>query len=143
MILGMLPTALNKGDGSEFRAPMAIAVIGGVISSTLLSLVVVPVFYIAIENSKERLRRLRERIASFLGRKAAALPLRPGPQRGDRGGSTEVPGSDPGGPGSNPSPSQGPTQDVLRSTPGGPASNPRRSCIQPREVLRPTPGRRG
>lgn len=57
MILGMLPTAISKGDGSEFRAPMAIAVIGGVISSTLLSLVVVPVCYLAIENAKARLRR--------------------------------------------------------------------------------------
>jgi hydrophobic/amphiphilic exporter-1 (mainly G- bacteria), HAE1 family len=52
MILGMLPTAVSRGDGSEFRAPMAIAVIGGVISSTLLSLVVVPAFYLAIENAK-------------------------------------------------------------------------------------------
>ncbi len=52
MILGMLPTAISRGDGSEFRAPMAIAVIGGVISSTLLSLVVVPAFYLAIENAK-------------------------------------------------------------------------------------------
>ena len=52
MVLGMLPTAIGTGEGSEFRAPMAIAVIGGVISSTLLSLVVVPVFYIAIENIK-------------------------------------------------------------------------------------------
>jgi HAE1 family hydrophobic/amphiphilic exporter-1 len=56
MVLGMLPTALSNGDGSEFRAPMAIAVIGGVVSSTLLSLVVVPVFYLAIENAKDRLR---------------------------------------------------------------------------------------
>jgi hydrophobe/amphiphile efflux-1 (HAE1) family protein len=52
MVLGMMPTAIGKGEGSEFRAPMAIAVIGGVISSTLLSLVVVPVFYLAIENLK-------------------------------------------------------------------------------------------
>jgi hydrophobe/amphiphile efflux-1 (HAE1) family protein len=58
MILGMLPTATSNGEGSEFRAPMAIAVIGGVISSTLLSLVVVPAFYIAIENAKARLARL-------------------------------------------------------------------------------------
>lgn len=58
MILGMLPTAISNGEGSEFRAPMAIAVIGGVISSTLLSLVVVPAFYIAIENGKARLARL-------------------------------------------------------------------------------------
>ena len=52
MILGMLPTATSNGEGSEFRSPMAIAVIGGVISSTILSLVVVPVVYLAIENSK-------------------------------------------------------------------------------------------
>jgi hydrophobe/amphiphile efflux-1 (HAE1) family protein len=56
MVLGMLPTALSNGDGSEFRAPMSIAVIGGVISSTLLSLIVVPVVYLAIERLKARLR---------------------------------------------------------------------------------------
>lgn len=55
MVLGMWPTATGKGEGSEFRAPMAIAVIGGVISSTLLSLIVVPVFYLAIEGLKKRL----------------------------------------------------------------------------------------
>jgi multidrug efflux pump subunit AcrB len=59
MVLGMLPTALGNGEGSEFRGPMAVAVIGGVISSTLLSLVVVPVFYLAIERLKEKLRRKR------------------------------------------------------------------------------------
>ncbi|MEN9579597.1 MAG: hypothetical protein RJA70_2606 [Pseudomonadota bacterium] len=52
MVLGMLPTAIGDGEGSEFRAPMAVAVIGGVISSTLLSLVVVPVLYLGIENVK-------------------------------------------------------------------------------------------
>jgi hydrophobe/amphiphile efflux-1 (HAE1) family protein len=57
MVLGMLPTATSNGDGSEFRAPMAIAVIGGVISSTLLSLVVIPVLYLAIENAKAWLAR--------------------------------------------------------------------------------------
>lgn len=56
MLLGMLPTAIGTGEGSEFRAPMAIAVIGGVISSTLLSLIVVPVFYLAIEQAREKLR---------------------------------------------------------------------------------------
>jgi HAE1 family hydrophobic/amphiphilic exporter-1 len=56
MTLGMLPTAISNAEGSEFRAPMAIAVIGGVISSTLLSLVVVPVLYLTIENVKGRLR---------------------------------------------------------------------------------------
>jgi len=58
MVLGMLPTALGNGDGSEFRGPMAVAVIGGVVSSTLLSLVVVPVFYLGIENAKAFLARL-------------------------------------------------------------------------------------
>ena len=67
MVLGMLPTAVSNGDGSEFRAPMAIAVIGGVVSSTLLSLVVVPACYLAIENAKERLRR-------WFGRSAPVVP---------------------------------------------------------------------
>lgn len=53
MVLGMLPTALNDGPGSEFRAPMAIGIIGGVISSTFLTLVVVPVFYLLMEAMRE------------------------------------------------------------------------------------------
>jgi len=56
MVLGMLPTALGRGEGSEFRSPMAIAVIGGVVSSTVLSLIVVPAFYLAVENMKSRVR---------------------------------------------------------------------------------------
>jgi multidrug efflux pump subunit AcrB len=62
MVLGMLPTALGKGIGSEFRAPMAIAVIGGVISSTFLTLLVVPVVYLSIENLRQRTRRLFSRL---------------------------------------------------------------------------------
>ncbi len=42
MSAGMLPAALAFGDGGEFRAPMAIAVIGGLLVSTVLSLVFVP-----------------------------------------------------------------------------------------------------
>jgi HAE1 family hydrophobic/amphiphilic exporter-1 len=45
MILGMLPIALALGEGGESRAPMAIVVIGGLITSTVLTLVVVPVVY--------------------------------------------------------------------------------------------------
>ena len=62
MVLGMLPTATSNSEGSEFRAPMAIAVIGGVISSTILSLVVVPVFYLAFENAKGHAGRLLRRM---------------------------------------------------------------------------------
>ena len=49
MAAGMVPTALGIGEGSEFRQPMAVAVIGGLISSTALSLVLVPVVYEAID----------------------------------------------------------------------------------------------
>ena len=44
-VLGLLPLAIGWGDGSEMRAPMALTVIGGLLSSTLLTLVVVPVLY--------------------------------------------------------------------------------------------------
>ena len=44
-ILGMLPIALGFGAGAELRAPMAVAIIGGLITSTLLSLIVIPVAY--------------------------------------------------------------------------------------------------
>lgn len=49
IVLGMLPAALARGEGSEFQAPMAIAVIGGVITSTFLTLAVVPVAYIWLD----------------------------------------------------------------------------------------------
>jgi HAE1 family hydrophobic/amphiphilic exporter-1 len=45
MVAGMIPVALAMGEGGGFRAPMARAVIGGLITSTLLTLVVVPVAY--------------------------------------------------------------------------------------------------
>ena len=53
MAAGMLPTALGLGEGSEFRQPMAIAVIGGLISSTALSLVLVPVVYEIVDNFEQ------------------------------------------------------------------------------------------
>ncbi|OJU10629.1 MAG: multidrug transporter AcrB [Caulobacterales bacterium 68-7] len=50
MMAGMLPTALGLEAGSEFRQPMAVAVIGGLITSTVLSLVVVPVVYEIVDD---------------------------------------------------------------------------------------------
>jgi len=50
MMAGMLPTALGIGKGAEFRQPMAVAVIGGLITSTVLSLVLVPVVYEIIDD---------------------------------------------------------------------------------------------
>ncbi len=49
-ILGMLPIALGLGAGSELRSPMAITIIGGLVASTLLSLVVVPVTYALLDD---------------------------------------------------------------------------------------------
>ena len=54
MIFGMAPVALGISEGGELRAPMAIAVIGGLITSTLLTLVVVPVAYTLIDSIAER-----------------------------------------------------------------------------------------
>lgn len=57
-ILGMLPLALSSGDGSEIWAPMGIAVIGGLVFSTIVTLVIVPVTYrIMVRRSDLRKRR--------------------------------------------------------------------------------------
>jgi multidrug efflux pump subunit AcrB len=50
MAAGMIPSAMGIGEGGSFRAPMAIAVIGGLIASTFLSLVFVPSFYIVMDD---------------------------------------------------------------------------------------------
>ena len=56
MAAGMLPTALALEKGAEFRQPMAVAVIGGLITSTLLSLVLVPVVYEFVDDFENWLR---------------------------------------------------------------------------------------
>ncbi|MEJ1159194.1 efflux RND transporter permease subunit [Prosthecomicrobium sp. N25] len=50
MVAGMIPAAMATGEGGEFRAPMAIAVIGGLIVSTMLSLVFIPSFYTIMDD---------------------------------------------------------------------------------------------
>ncbi|MDP2268190.1 MAG: efflux RND transporter permease subunit, partial [Deltaproteobacteria bacterium] len=57
MIFGMLPLALGLGKGAEFRAPMARAVIGGLITSTFLTLLVVPVMYSWLDDIANRLHQ--------------------------------------------------------------------------------------
>jgi HAE1 family hydrophobic/amphiphilic exporter-1 len=54
LIAGMLPVAIGLGEGGEFYRPMAVAIIGGTITSTLLTLLVIPSFYDSIENSRDR-----------------------------------------------------------------------------------------
>ncbi len=54
LIAGMVPVAIGIGEGGEFYRPLAIAIIGGTITSTILTLLVVPAFYGSIENSRIR-----------------------------------------------------------------------------------------
>ncbi|MDK1489935.1 efflux RND transporter permease subunit [Sinorhizobium sp. 7-81] len=73
MSAGMLPSALGVGEGGSFRAPMAIAVIGGIIVSTVLSLVVVPSFFLIMDDLSRLLARIFGR---FVGKKDEEnLPL--------------------------------------------------------------------
>ncbi len=65
MAAGMLPSAYSLGDGGEFRAPMAIAVISGLLVSTVLSLVFVPAFYTVMDDLSRLVGRM---FAPFLGK---------------------------------------------------------------------------
>jgi HAE1 family hydrophobic/amphiphilic exporter-1 len=69
LIAGMLPVAIGMGEGGEFYRPMAVAIIGGTITSTLLTLLVIPTFYDSIEISRERAK------AKFNARMAVMNPF--------------------------------------------------------------------
>jgi HAE1 family hydrophobic/amphiphilic exporter-1 len=56
MIFGVLPAATGLGPGSESRAPMAVATAAGMFSSTLLTLLIVPVFYLVLSDFAEWLQ---------------------------------------------------------------------------------------
>jgi multidrug efflux pump subunit AcrB len=75
MSAGMLPSALGVGEGGAFRAPMAIAVMGGIIVSTVLSLVVVPSMYLAMDDLS---RLFSWVLGRFIGKKDAE-PAAPDP----------------------------------------------------------------
>ncbi len=75
IIAGMLPVAIGGGEGGDFRAPLGRAVIGGVITSTLLTLLVIPTFWDILARWRERaLARLRRRRAE--AEAGASLPGR-------------------------------------------------------------------
>jgi HAE1 family hydrophobic/amphiphilic exporter-1 len=59
--IGILPIALGLGAGAESRRPLGVAVVGGMLSSTFLTLYLVPVFYVTLDR--------------LLGRKAAPAPV--------------------------------------------------------------------
>jgi len=58
MVAGMMPSALAVGAGGEFRSPMALAVIGGLIFSTVLSLVFVPAMFMVMDDFGSLIWRL-------------------------------------------------------------------------------------
>jgi HAE1 family hydrophobic/amphiphilic exporter-1 len=76
LIAGMVPVALGLGEGADFRAPLGRAVIGGVITSTILTLVVIPTVYEILDEWRERL------LARFRRRVVAHAPA-PVPEPGD------------------------------------------------------------
>lgn len=59
-ILGLLPLTLGFGESAALRAPIAIAVIGGMVTSTLLTLIIIPCYYEGIENIISRINRKKE-----------------------------------------------------------------------------------
>jgi HAE1 family hydrophobic/amphiphilic exporter-1 len=75
MMAGMLPTAFALEKGAEFRQPMAVAVIGGLMTSTMLSLVLVPVVYEFVDDFEQW---LKPRLARLITPREQAL--RPAPE---------------------------------------------------------------
>ena len=75
-VLGLTPMALGLGRGSDLRAPLAIAVIGGLLSATALTLVVVPVAYDLVESGRVRLRAMTGFGTADLPDASAARPVR-------------------------------------------------------------------
>ena len=73
MIAGMLPVAIGVHGDSSFRAPMAVAVIGGLLTSTLLTLVIVPAVFTVLDD-------VERWIAPKAGKLLAQSPASPGPE---------------------------------------------------------------
>jgi HAE1 family hydrophobic/amphiphilic exporter-1 len=81
LIAGMLPVALGRGEGAQFRSPLGVSVIGGVITSTLLTLVAIPTFYEILDEWRTGLAR---RFGVRVKQQTAEYPV-PGlaPEAGD------------------------------------------------------------
>jgi HAE1 family hydrophobic/amphiphilic exporter-1 len=72
LVAGMVPVAIGLGEGGEFYRPMAVSIIGGVITSTALTLLVIPSFYDSIEIASER-AKLKYRARAALGNPLVAF----------------------------------------------------------------------
>jgi multidrug efflux pump subunit AcrB len=86
MVAGMLPSALAHGAGGEIRSPMAIAVIGGLLVSTFLSLVFVPAMFLAMDDLARLCSRVLSPLVTTRGIVASgAPPAAPDPATGEPG----------------------------------------------------------
>ncbi len=72
LIAGMVPVALGQGEGADFRAPLGRAIIGGVITSTVLTLLVIPTFYDILAGMRDRVRRMLGRPTGHAARSSHA-----------------------------------------------------------------------
>jgi HAE1 family hydrophobic/amphiphilic exporter-1 len=77
LVAGMVPVALGVGEGADFRAPLGIAVIGGVITSTLLTLLVIPTVYEILADWRDWLGARVGRPAAQGGHEAGPAPAAP------------------------------------------------------------------
>jgi len=84
LVAGMIPVALGGGEGAQFRAPLGVAVIGGVLTSTLLTLLVVPTIYEIFDETRARIsRRLGIRVSQFTAEHPVPGGHAPVPAHGD------------------------------------------------------------
>ena len=74
MIAGMLPTAIGWGAQSDFRAPMAVAVIGGLVTSTLFSLVLIPVVFTYMDDLQRKVTPRLKRLLTSDGAQRPGTP---------------------------------------------------------------------
>jgi HAE1 family hydrophobic/amphiphilic exporter-1 len=65
MVFGMLPIALGVGEGAETRAPMGIAVIGGLLTSLVLTLIVIPSAYDIFDDWQEKFKHRKSKKAEL------------------------------------------------------------------------------
>jgi HAE1 family hydrophobic/amphiphilic exporter-1 len=79
LILAMLPLAARLGDGGEWRAPLAVTVIGGLLTSTVLTLLVIPSVYTLVDDAQGCLASLPRRVRRLAKRREGVGRLVPVP----------------------------------------------------------------
>jgi HAE1 family hydrophobic/amphiphilic exporter-1 len=75
LIAGMVPVALGRGEGAQFRAPLGVAVIGGTLTSTLLTLLVIPTVYEIFDDWREAALGKFKKVVSSTGSHKALAPV--------------------------------------------------------------------